>query len=531
MPMPMAEKAEAAASMRLLLDRKEYDFPEASMENPGGSAEQKARVGELSRAIKAGRTEEVLPALESGEVPIYLASATGHTLLDTAAWYGRRDLVRYLLEHGAHPDHSRAGGYNSLQMTLTTDEGYDREILAMLLAARPKPNVDAQGRNEISPLKAAAQRHYDDAVVMLLDAGADIEQAGAVYGTAAEYASGCDTTPSTIKILLKAGADPNHKRAFDGRSPFLVACACGGAPTIQAYLECSRTDFNQPDDEGMTGLMLLVARGFRDPIPALIKAGANPNYCNARGDSALALATRVGDEETAALLRANGAEPPAQIFPDPETADPDPLGEWSDAATELLYLLYREGCFRPADSRMKVFRRTLTFRWQVQSFEEGSSDIQQMLDRIAAGEGAASILAAINLVSPLNDDDFDLLLLEKAEDPFEIESLLDAKFWVSHGGSGAFLSWKAVQYLYSLRLVEAIGLRSAEELAPLRKVQQETLRANCSSWKELGEICLTGLRAKSKRTRPEPGRILALLLENQDPGNRWNRAPWHAGMQ
>jgi ankyrin repeat protein len=110
----------------------------------------------------------------------------------------------------------------------------------------------------------------------------------------------------SVLALLEAGADPNppgqdalpplHRAAMAGKSGVALALLAQGAAP------------NAIDPEtGNTALMLAANRGFLDIVRLLLAHGAEVDIVAKDGWTALQAAEMIGDEETAALLRAAGA--------------------------------------------------------------------------------------------------------------------------------------------------------------------------------------------------------------------------------
>lgn len=90
------------------------------------------------------------PALANGVAP------DGYSALGLAAFFKRRDVVRYLLESGADPrPASRSGGFTPLHSAVATDAGAtDIEIVRMLLDRGADPNARSQSGS--TPLHTVA---------------------------------------------------------------------------------------------------------------------------------------------------------------------------------------------------------------------------------------------------------------------------------------------------------------------------------------------------------------------------------------
>jgi ankyrin repeat protein len=127
-----------------------------------------------------------------------------------------------------------------------------------LLGAGADP--DARDEDGRTPLSSAVLGGSVGLVGLLLESGADVNARDNRGFTALHYAAE-EQLPEMVRLLLAKGANPNA-RDGDGTTPL--------------------------------GRAVFSEREPRDVIPALVKAGANPDLANNAGETARALATRLG---------------------------------------------------------------------------------------------------------------------------------------------------------------------------------------------------------------------------------------------
>ena len=127
-------------------------------------------VFEAAAAGDVARVRELVggdPARANGVAP------DGYSALGLAAFFKRRDVVRYLLESGADPrPASRNGGFTPLHSAVATDAGAaDVEIVRMLLDKGADPNARSQSGS--TPLHTVAFTADRASLDLLLRHGAD----------------------------------------------------------------------------------------------------------------------------------------------------------------------------------------------------------------------------------------------------------------------------------------------------------------------------------------------------------------------
>src|SRR5437879_11779472 len=105
------------------------------------------------------------PAQANGVAP------DGHSPVGSAAFFKRRDVVRYPLDAGADPrPASRNGGFTPLHSAVATDAGTrDVEIVRMLLDRGADPNAKSQSGS--TPLHTVAFTGDRASLDLLLEPG------------------------------------------------------------------------------------------------------------------------------------------------------------------------------------------------------------------------------------------------------------------------------------------------------------------------------------------------------------------------
>ena len=119
-------------------------------------------------AAAAGDARRVREIVDSDPAQANAISTDGYTALGLAAFFKRRDVVRYLLDEGADPrPASRQGGFTPLHSAVATDAGdRDLEIVRMLLEKGADPN--AKNASGSTALHTAAFTGDREVIDMLL---------------------------------------------------------------------------------------------------------------------------------------------------------------------------------------------------------------------------------------------------------------------------------------------------------------------------------------------------------------------------
>ncbi|TRW95152.1 ankyrin repeat domain-containing protein [Candidatus Methylobacter oryzae] len=106
-------------------------------------------------------------------------------------------------------------------------------------------------------------------------------------------------------ILLTAGANPNAHDAL-GFTPLLMACgkAAQGYRGIAEKLIRLGADVNACDRLGWTPLMLAISGGAAEVAELLLQYGANPGLRTRKGENAMILAQKLGQDKLIDLLSA-----------------------------------------------------------------------------------------------------------------------------------------------------------------------------------------------------------------------------------
>ena len=108
-----------------------------------------------------------------------------------------------------------------------------------------------------------------------------------------------------VQLLLDSGADPNQALG-DGLTPLLLSSAFGYTDLVQLLLD-RRAEPNQAAEGGRTPLHNASTLGHKDTVQLLLSRGADPNNVTVDGMTPLNLATILGHTDIVDILQGGGA--------------------------------------------------------------------------------------------------------------------------------------------------------------------------------------------------------------------------------
>ncbi|TVU10834.1 hypothetical protein EJB05_44386 [Eragrostis curvula] len=211
--------------------------------------------GALHLAAAEGKMDVCRYLVEELRLDVNVLNDLGETPLFHAVLYGRTDITRYLLDHGANP-------------TIIGHRG--------------------------SPLHIASVKGDCETVQLLLLRGTNVDIAsvpGAPLHLAAAYGK-----DSTVKILLEHHANPSMVANADN-TPLGMAIWAKSLECVKLLIKAG-ADVNFIFSSGATYVTMAAVYGLTDIMNCLLEAGANPNIL----DGALGTGTSSDDDDVADLL-------------------------------------------------------------------------------------------------------------------------------------------------------------------------------------------------------------------------------------
>ncbi len=266
------------------------------------AAAQNADPAMTKKLLAAGADPNV--ALMSGETPLMQASRIGN--LET---------VRALLEGGADPNvQEKNGGQNALMWAIAERHPAVTEELV-----RHKADVNAHTKNGATALMFAARGDVDSARI-LLDGGANRDDAIPDWGGTALIIASTMGKTDIVQVLLDKGADPNvhdkngftalHAAVRDSDYGEDLAQKVAAVATVKVLLKHGADPnsrihqekqtvraLNEVSFEGATPLALAAEVNNLDAVKALVEGGADPKIATAQGTTPLILSSGGATDE------------------------------------------------------------------------------------------------------------------------------------------------------------------------------------------------------------------------------------------
>ena len=241
-------------------------------------------------AIEIGELAETRKAL-GATAPDEPRNAWNATPLIMAAWHGRLQIVKYLLEEGADINASYDAGSSALIVAAWHGHA---PVVKYLLAAGA--DLGHKNRGGDDALVWASEHGHTDIVQELLDAGAKSVDAALVFA--------CENGHRAIADeLVRRGASLDYQHGDFNLTP-LAAAAYRGHVELVDFLLAHGADVNAADDAALGW-----ACGSQqiETSEMLIAHGANVNGRGAEGKTFLEEALDEGRTAVAELLRAHEA--------------------------------------------------------------------------------------------------------------------------------------------------------------------------------------------------------------------------------
>ncbi|HGX92975.1 MAG TPA: hypothetical protein ENK35_06640 [Candidatus Tenderia sp.] len=244
------------------------------------------------------------------ERELMAAASRGDTALIAASRQGYRDIVAYLLDHGAAISQTSRQGQTALFVSIGRG---DVALCQMLLHRGADANAleaesrttSARGPGRHSALTYAVSRGHLAIAELLLEAGARVDYRG-FMGKTSLFMAAEKGQQELVELLLAQGADVNIASA-SGLTVLMVAAQGGDVPMVRLLVQhgsevnaVERPDLGygsrRQSGSDMTALMFAAREGHGEVVELLLQAGAIASIHNADGKTARHLALENGHD-------------------------------------------------------------------------------------------------------------------------------------------------------------------------------------------------------------------------------------------
>ena len=257
----------------------------------------------LHIAAHCGYNDIVRALIKRPDVNLNVRNKDGNTPLHSAAWSGREQSARLLIDAGADINISDNQQWTALH--LAASNGHS-SIVGELIKA-PHRNLNVRNENGDTPLNVAADNGRAASARLLIDAGADINISDNKQRTALHMAAdlGYD---DILRTLIDAPDVNLNLRTETGHTPLHAAANNGRAASARLLIDAG-ANINISDKYQQTALHLAAYFGYDDIVDALIKRpDVNLNVRNKDGNTPLHIAADNGRAASARLLIDAGAD-------------------------------------------------------------------------------------------------------------------------------------------------------------------------------------------------------------------------------
>ena len=242
----------------------------------------------------AKRNEKAISVILTAGADPNIVDADGDTCLHRAVYQGfSKEVLHSLVVHGANVNATNNKHKTALSVALACSRKNENAIHVILTGGADPAIIDANGDTCLH--KAAFQNCSREILQALVDQGANVNATNSKRETALSVAC-LKGHEDAISIILTAGADPNIADA-EGDACLYKAVFQGCSKEILQALVDQCTNVNATNSKHETALSVAFSNRNEDAISALVSAGADPNIVDDDGDTGLHKAVFPGFSE------------------------------------------------------------------------------------------------------------------------------------------------------------------------------------------------------------------------------------------
>ena len=249
-------------------------------------------------------------------VGVYVVYKDGWTPLHLAAWFGRSEVVRVLLDSKADVDATYDNGWTPLH--LAARQGHSEVVRVLLDAGADDNATDDNGR---TPLHLAVEHNASETERVLLDHREEEEwkifkektgqepTPGGIYKRKPHlYVAVEQNLPTVTRLLLDGGENVHAKGGIDRHpdwTPLHLAAWHGHSEVVRVLIE-KGADVYATSDNGWTPLHLAARFGRSEVVRVLIEKGADVYATDKDGRTPLHLTAMYNASDVARVLLIDG---------------------------------------------------------------------------------------------------------------------------------------------------------------------------------------------------------------------------------
>jgi ankyrin repeat protein len=160
----------------------------------------------------------------------------------------------------------------------------DAAGVGALAKAAAAGELDAPGRDSLTPLLFATQANDVEIARLLLEAGADADLSNR-YGITPLWLAATNRNPELVALLLEHGAAASAALPH-GETALMAAARAGDARSVELLLQAGADPNVREQSLGETALMWAAAEDHADVVRALVAGGADPDLASTALDLA-----------------------------------------------------------------------------------------------------------------------------------------------------------------------------------------------------------------------------------------------------
>jgi len=237
----------------------------------------------LSDAIADDDRQTIAELLARDDLELQGDQPGRWTPLMAAAYYGKAQIARMLLEHGAEVDYVGAHARKALEVAILNRQP---EVVQVLVDHGAQ--VNAPGFTMGYPLNLAQNRA--PMLRILLAAGADPDTRSTDRGETVLHQAVFSYHPDVVQVMIDGGANLNLRNRWHDTA--LITAVDRGYEDLVALLATHGANLDATREyDHATALVLALSKGRDDIGRILIEAGANVRLADDAGQTPLDLAT------------------------------------------------------------------------------------------------------------------------------------------------------------------------------------------------------------------------------------------------